>query len=893
MSQRRTCSFGHQWQSADVDGTCPVCSSSGDIFSDSASVTPGTLDELPPPPEPQQPASGQARSETSAGRYRILRPHARGGLGEVFVAEDTELGRHVALKEIQAHHADLPESRTRFVLEAQITGGLEHPGIVPVYGLGSYADGRPFYAMRFVQGESLRAAIRRFHGLPPSPGFAGAGTGVRVPRFDGVEFRQLLAQFVAVCQAVAYAHSRGVLHRDLKPDNVMLGKFGETLVVDWGLAKVIGRGEREGDPAESETTLRPRSGSHPSATAVGQALGTPTYMSPEQADGQLDELGPPADIYSLGATLYELLTGRPPFTGSVREVFLQVRRGEIVPPRCVQPAVPRPLEAVCLKAMNVRPGQRYSTAQELAADVERWLADEPVSARREPLSARVWRWIKRHRMLVTALSATVMVGLVSLAVATALLTAANERERSAHANAVKARDRTRRALDAMISGVTSDALATQKALSPEQRAFLESVLSYYQEFAAEPGEDEQERKRLADAHFQLGMIHSRLDHKEEAVKTLRQASELFAQLATDFPGVAEYRNPVPMCYQAVVLRELNRHAESEAVYRQALTLWEQLVADFPNVPDYRDSLARTHGELGTLLDDLGRRREATTALSRAMAIWAELSAADPANHGYRRYLAAGRHNLGLLFMHEGRPADAEKEFRLALPVLESLAKDFPTSERYRADLAGCYNALGELLRHERKSADAEDAIRKAVAGFEKLAVDFPLIPDYRRELAACHQNLGLLFAQMDKQAEAVREYRKELSIREQLAAEFPDVTRYRLGCAECLIRLGQPAEAAAAIDAVLPRLKEPGELYDAACFLSQASAATKDDTSAADRHAARAVAVLRQALKHGYADIAHLLKDSDLDPLRRRGDYMNLLWDLAETPLVKQRGSEG
>jgi len=881
MSQQRTCSYGHQWQSEEAASTCPVCASSGDIFSDSASVAPESLDDLPPPPEPQQPASDQtlamantwsARPETSAGRYRILRPHARGGLGQVFVAEDTELSRQVALKEIQANHADLPESRTRFVLEAQITGGLEHPGIVPVYGLGSYADGRPYYAMRFVQGESLRSSIRRFH-------------DAKQPRFDGVEFRKLLAQFVAVCQAVAYAHSRGILHRDVKPDNVMLGKFGETLVVDWGLAKVIGRGERPPDPAESEQTLRPpRSGSNPSATAVGQALGTPTYMSPEQADGQLDELGPPADIYSLGATLYELLTGQPPFLGPVREVLLQVRRGEVAPPRRVQPGVPPPLEAICLKAMAVRPGERYSTAQDLAADVERWLADEPVSARRERLGARLWRWIKRHRMLVTGLSATVLVGLVSLGVATVLLTAANERERTAHATAVKARDRTRQALDAMISDATSDMLTTQKALAPEQRAFLESVLTYYGEFAAEPGEDETARKRLADAHYRLGMIHHRLDHHEESANVLRRASELFAQLADDFPTVTEYRNLEPMCFLAGVLRELNRPTESETVYRQAITLWERLVADFPNVPEYRDGLAKTHGELGTLLGDQGRGVEAAAAYRRAMTIWAELSAADPTNLGYRRLLAAGHHNLGIMSMHEGRTDEAEREFRLALPVIEKLAKDFPTAVRYRADLAGCYNALGELLRQGRKSAEAEDAIRRAADGFEKLAADFPLVPDYRRELASCYQNLGLLFVLLDRPADAMAQYRKELPIREQLAAQFPNLPRYQLSFAECQIRLGELDRAAASIDAILTRLKDPAVIYDAACALAQASGAAKSDTAAADRYGARAVDVLRQAVACGYTDIAHLLKDSDLHPIRQRAGYWNLLWDLADTP---------
>jgi serine/threonine protein kinase len=173
-------------------------------------------------------------SERSLGRFRILRPHAKGGLGQVSVALDQELNREVALKEIQPRHADDQVSRERFVLEAEITGGLEHPGIVPVYALGQGPDGRPFYAMRFVKGDSLKDAIERFHNVEVAE---------RDPGEQSVAFRELLGRFVDVCNAVAYAHSRGVLHRDLKPSNVMLGKYGETLLVDWGLAKSVDRPE--------------------------------------------------------------------------------------------------------------------------------------------------------------------------------------------------------------------------------------------------------------------------------------------------------------------------------------------------------------------------------------------------------------------------------------------------------------------------------------------------------------------------------------------------------------------------------------------------------------------------------------------------------------------------
>jgi tRNA A-37 threonylcarbamoyl transferase component Bud32 len=336
-------------------------------------------------------------------RYRILRPHARGGLGEVFVAEDTELHRQVALKEIQAEHAHDPHRRGRFLLEAEITGGLEHPGVVPVYGLGQFTDGRPFYAMRFVKGDNLKEAIDRFH---------RAGTAGRDPGERRLELRQLLGRFVDVCQAVAYAHSRGVLHRDLKPGNIMLGKYGETLVVDWGLAKAVGRPEGAG--AGEEATLRPSSGSGEGATQAGSAVGTPAYMSPEQAEGRLDQLGPATDIYGLGATLYALLTGQAPFPGREHgDVLAKVRRGQIIPPRRLQPAVPVALEAICLKAMALRPQDRYATALELAADVEHWLADEPVAAYREPLAARLGRWARRHPARVAAAAAAFLVALLA------------------------------------------------------------------------------------------------------------------------------------------------------------------------------------------------------------------------------------------------------------------------------------------------------------------------------------------------------------------------------------------------------------------------------------------------------------------------------------------------
>ncbi|MEQ1825849.1 MAG: serine/threonine-protein kinase [Pirellula sp.] len=334
-------------------------------------------------------------------RFSVVRQHAKGGLGEVYVAIDQELNREVALKEIQSKYADHAESRNRFRLEAEITGNLEHPGIVPVYGLGKYIDGRPYYAMRFVRGSSLHDAIEDHHRKFKN----------RLNRRNAVlDMRKLLRRFVDICNAIDYAHSRGVLHRDLKPANVILGKFGETLVIDWGLAKANGRSEILILPSQEH---KASTESVPTPTQMGHVLGTPAYMSPEQASGLVDQLGAPTDVFGLGAILFQLLAGSPPVPGAdLNEVLKNAERGVTRDIRDGWPRIPKALAAIAKKAIHADIKARYDSALSLADDIENWLADEPVSAHRDSIFAKSARFIRKNQMLAASAIIVLLGGLL-------------------------------------------------------------------------------------------------------------------------------------------------------------------------------------------------------------------------------------------------------------------------------------------------------------------------------------------------------------------------------------------------------------------------------------------------------------------------------------------------
>jgi serine/threonine-protein kinase len=743
-----------------------------------------------------------AKSLPADVRYRVLRPHAKGGLGEVFVAEDTELHREVALKEIRPQHANNLATRQRFIQEAEITGGLEHPGIVPIYGLGTHSDGRPFYAMRLIKGDNFRDAIDRFH---------AADQPSRSVSDRRLALRGLLRRFIDVCNAMAYAHSRGVLHRDLKPANVMLGAYGETLIVDWGLAKTLAgdqalaAGPKPSPPdSASEQQQTPslattRTRTPGSETQAGSAIGTPGYMSPEQARGELEEIGPASDVYGLGAMLYYLLTGRGPLRDIGLETALQcTQAGDFPAPHEVKRDIPRALSAICLKAMALEPVDRYSSPRELADDIEHWLGDEPVQAYREKWPQRLARWGRRHRAVVRSVVA--LLATVALASFVGLLAVNRERERTkaekdraqeSLASEEKARRRTRQALDDMTSEVMEKWMARKDRLGPGEEEFLKKALASYEEFAQESGESEEVRRGVADASARVGRIHYGLGRSESAEAAFRRALELFQRLTVEFPQQPEFRRELAGSHHdlGVVLVETGRIEEARAAYEQALELRRQLTADFPDKLEYRKDLALNYNLLGNLLAGREERKNAEKMFREAIDIQQQLVTSDPENTKYQRDLALTYFNLGTSLRNLNRFAEAESAFRESLGRRRRLAEQLPGEPGPRKYLADTLNSLGSLLSATGRMNEAEESYREAVSIQKRLAGDFPAVAAYRDELSQTYQNLGIYLATTDRSKEAEEAFQAGVALEKQLVADHPAVTAYRENLADAHLNL--------------------------------------------------------------------------------------------------------
>lgn len=690
----------------------------------------------------------EAKEPLVGGRYEVVRPHAKGGMGLVSVARDRELDRDIALKEIQPRYSRDAATTARFVLEARVTGKLEHPGIVPVYGQGQRSDGRPYYTMRFVSGQSLQQAVDEFHAAD-KPG--------RDSRERSLALRQLLRRFVDVCNTIGFAHAKGILHRDIKPANVMLGAFGETLVVDWGLAKEMNAPNT--NPLGSLTPAGPIANPHATDetreghTHYGQAMGTPAFMSPEQAAGQWDITGVASDVYSLGAMLYAILTGSPPFAGPSKEIITKVQRGEYTPLKLVKGNVPAALDAVCRKAMALKIDNRYPTARALSDDVEHWLADEPVSCYREPFSVRAMRWAKRHRTGVSTAAALLLTASIALAIGLVAVNNERKQKKAAFEKAAVARGEARDALLTLTDDAVGEILAGSNKPTANQRKFLENLIDMYRRFAAQDADSPETKLFTANALVRVGRLQGRIGRIEPANEAFQDAISRLEPPPANAGEDWQYARGLAHLYYGILkLQQSDPAAEAEMI--AASDLFRELVAVNPK-PDYRFRLSQCDERLGVLylvqkrLPDAAKRCESSFAMREALA------KEFPAEPEYQFRLAQSYRQRAAIAFGQKKTADAIAAAKESRRILESLVKENTTTASYLAQLADVETLLTDFtggaeyrdlrfgtLTDEKTETESLVYAKSAVQSWGKLYALYPGDSAYQRKVAEANLNLA-------------------------------------------------------------------------------------------------------------------------------------------------------
>jgi serine/threonine protein kinase/tetratricopeptide (TPR) repeat protein len=728
---------------------------------------------------------------TVIGPYKLLEPIGEGGFGVVFLAEQTQpLRRKVALK-ILKPGMDTRQVVARFEAERQALAILDHAHIAKVFDGGATPSGRPYFVMELVKGVPITDFCDQNHLTP----------------------RQRLELFLPVCQAVQHAHQKGIIHRDLKPSNILVSRHDTTPVVkviDFGVAKALGQ-------ELTDKTL---------FTGLAQMIGTPLYMSPEQAGLSDLDVDTRSDVYSLGVLLYELLTGTTPFP---KERFKQAGYDEIrrvlreeEPPRpstrlstLGQAATtvstnrrsdPKQLSRLCrgeldwivMKALEKDRNRRYESASAFAADVQRYLADEPVLACPPSAGYRLRKFVRRHKGPVLAASVIVfflVAAIVSTTIGLVQVRAAERQALRERDEKDEARRQARQALNTMTDEVVEELLGRQVQLTDQHREFLQKVLAYHAAFAAAKAGDLAGLQTRAEGYFRVATIRHRLGQLKEAEKAYRDAVDLCRQAGADSPDLQDVLAGTLM-HLGSLLRDTGAAPEAESAYREALAIEKQLVADFPKKPEYRKDLALTHYNLAILLRKTGRPRDAESAWNDALALDKQLVADFPGRADFRNNMAGDYTGLGGLLLETGRPKEAEVAWRDAVAIQKQLAADFRNRPEYRQNLAMSYNNLGLVLRMTGRPADAEAVWGDALAIQKQLAADFPNRPDFRQDLAGSHYNLAVLLHTTGRSEKAEVAWRDALALMKRLAADFPNVPEYQQREADTLTALATLLRAA-------------------------------------------------------------------------------------------------
>jgi serine/threonine protein kinase len=729
----------------------------------------------------------------SESRHDITRFLAEGGIGKVFVARDGQLNREVVLKTLKPEAVLTADARRRFLKEAQVNAQLEHPNIVPIYQAGRDPDdGHPFYTMKFIRGRDLADCIQAYH-FDRRAGIDSA-----------IAFRRLLSLFVSTCYAISYAHNRRIAHRDLKPANIAVGEFGELMVLDWGLAKLLDCPD-DADVSEERREIALSDDADTDRTVKGRIMGTPAYMAPEQAAGRTEVVGAAADIYALGGILFEILTGEPPhkllqryepdklerlsrqprmssivtqitrhhqsslrppslasIAGQVREntmdMLARIISGAIPMPRDIDPMVPRPLEAIAAKAMQLVPSDRYRDASEIAEDVSRWLADEPIAVYHDTRQERLGRWMRKNRTKVQAGVASLAAVVVVALVAGLAINQARKAEKQQKENVG---DLLRQSRD-QIGGLMNDTVRitddfpnfstqAQKLLGGRVREY-EKLRERIQNQMLAQGDSPLLRAELGRLNLQLGFVHHQLGDFAAAEQAQLAGERLWTRLHADYPDVYNYAVNL-----AKTLNNLgDRYIETAQPSAKVLDHYDRAIAILrrpgppgdPYLDDGREALGQVLLARARLMTHLRRFDEVEKSLDDAAEVFRKLVSDRPQELRYLLHVAKTANRQMVLWTDRGQADRAASFADETLAPIEARILQHSAIDSMRSDALGVLASSaidrGNALRPLGFDAEALAAYDLGVTHLESLVEESGNSPGHLINLAAGNLDLALL-----------------------------------------------------------------------------------------------------------------------------------------------------
>jgi serine/threonine protein kinase/tetratricopeptide (TPR) repeat protein len=817
--------------------------------------------------------------------YEILEQIGQGGMGAVFKARQAGLGRLVALKRLHAGARPKPEALSRFRREAEAVARLDHTNIVRIYEVGEQ-DGQPYLALEYVAGGTLKECLA---GNPLVPTAAAA----------------LVA---TLARAIDHAHQQGIVHRDLKPANILLqnilttkdtedhrGKSTDFLPLRSSVSSVV----KHCTPKITDFGLAKLVDQEQVQTQTGDILGTPGYMAPEQATGHSHAVGPAADIYALGAILYEALTGRPPFQGATMlDTLEQVRKQEPVPPARLQPKVPRDLDTVCLKCLEKAPRQRYATAGALAEDLQRVLDGKPTLARPVPAWEKAWKWARRRPAVAGLITLS---GLAFLALIAGLwlhTKSLNEQVRRAETGEAMARrqkqradtnyQQARQAINGILDRLDKFYVAGVPRIESLRRELRADALAFFNGVAkADTDGDPATRLDVAQAYRIMGTLQLQSGQLETSRQTLERARVLLEKLVADCPNNREYQAELGRCYDRLghATSSCRLDAESLAFREQALAICQELCRLEPDNATWQRDRASRHNNLGVYYYDRGRLDQVEPHWQKVIRMREKLVQEHPGEVVERYFLAISYANLATLYRDTGRKSEADARYGKCEPLLTELVRDHPEEKHWAVALAQTLRNWGCLLNDAHRPEDARQRLTRAVEIMEQWLREDPLSPEGQDLLLGClvarMHNCTLLQLGTDGERDWQRAWK--------LSAQRNSWDDLCIGVL-CDARFGAHGLAAARAKQLeqQPGFTSANRFQLAKVYAQAAEAAHRDKQLSpveqerqAEHYTAAALGLLAQLSQDGYfkdaASVTRLKTDSDLKPLHQRAAYQELL----------------